>query len=240
MSLHDDTELFHPLNGYTNDTHLHRWKTVANIAGDHQHTGSSATIIDSRRVDDENVSSVGSGSTFVHHLITALQHLDACERERERDYFDGYRRCEEVFINLYWLKVRREIIDVVDRQTLGPLINTNLPILKWYVEQAKECTILPDTARGACQIQSGLHFLLDDYGNFPISRDVGNGTLSTTLDRWQQSIDWALADFDQRFDEYRSFYKDMMWRLTDQSMIIEARWVPSHHTWWRMCTSPSS
>ena len=114
------------------------------------------------------------------------------------------------------------------KKSTGTLIELCLPAL--YNKMELESDLFPTSSlRCACQIRSGLQYLLDgSYRHFP----TVNGLLETSLMRFQSELysELNLAEYDKALSNYvPDFWSDT--GVPDSA--VTSRRHPNNHVWWR-------
>jgi hypothetical protein len=134
---------------------------------------------------------------------------------------------KSVLIRIYRMTMDGYIIDEVDRYMVGPLVFNVLPIIRWFVKWNDDDMIATYKIEYECAIRSGLQFLMDNYGDFPIARDTRE-TLAQSLHQWRTTLD--LSKYDERFTKFAS---DPDYKLNHKRLYSISPRVPTHHWWWK-------
>jgi hypothetical protein len=142
------------------------------------------------------------------------------------------RLVDNLLLNLYWLVREGSVASHDDRQILGPLLHTCLPTISWFMNRGKNKNKEDFPIRNIvrdCIDLSGLHILVDDYGNCPIDNNGGTETLERHLICWVVSLD--LSQYDARMVEFTNGGDDGHYDKDYVNYI--AKLMPPHHVWWR-------
>lgn len=138
---------------------------------------------------------------------------------------------EKLFYRLFDINRQHIVFTEDERKHVGELLHKTLPLIEKCIG---ELSLFMHHAGRICSaniIRSAVQFLVDDYGDFPISADDEcTETLSDALQKLAQSD--AVAELDEKVHTWNNGGPGMD-DVYDYSDVVGVGEMPDSHTWWK-------